>query len=315
VAGSPTDVPLADFGRLFGYNGVYDMFFKTELANLVDTSRSPWAWRRDASGAAVGGSVSMLRQFEAADRIRNECFSVLGSKARLPRCASFECACLTSRSRIAASAVGRVYTLDCPTGRHSTILIMAPSVGRSRHKTWPGPNPGRAIATFEERTGGRPNNRSRGPGGMVPTRLTRPRYKRETDAVYVVTIGEDTAHESRIRVESISIEIRYGNQAVQQFAAGRELRRQCWEVGFYGKLPSHGDFLRRRVSDAFVRGWDAWRRNASARAETRLGDRWLDVYLTSPAWRFALRRRTLGPAPVIGLMVPSVDRRSVATFT
>jgi len=24
------------------------------------------------------------------------------------------------------------------------------------------------------------------------------------------------------------------------------------EVGFYGKLPSHGDFLRRRVSDAFV---------------------------------------------------------------
>ena len=29
-------------------------------------------------------------------------------------------------------------------------------------------------------------------------------------------------------------------------------------IGFYGKLPSHGDFLRRRVSDAFVGVWDAW---------------------------------------------------------
>ena len=74
VPGSATDVPLADFGRLFGSGGVYDMFFKTELANLVDTSRPAWAWRNDASGVAVGGSVSMLRQFEAADRIREMFF-------------------------------------------------------------------------------------------------------------------------------------------------------------------------------------------------------------------------------------------------
>ena len=35
-------------------------------------------------------------------------------------------------------------------------------------------------------------------------------------------------------------------------------------VGFYGKLPSHGDFLRRRVSDAFVDAWDAWLLTANA---------------------------------------------------
>ncbi len=79
-------------------------------------------------------------------------------------------------------------------------------------------------------------------------------------------------------------------------------------VGFYGKLPSHGDFVRRRVSDAFVGAWDAWLQEGIAASRWALGERWLEVYLTSPAWRFACAAGTCGPAPVIGLMVPSVDR-------
>jgi type VI secretion system protein ImpM len=80
------------------------------------------------------------------------------------------------------------------------------------------------------------------------------------------------------------------------------------QVGFYGKLPSHGDFLRRRVSDAFVDAWDAWLRECLAASRTALGPRWLDLYLTSPAWRFACAAGACGPAPVIGLLVPSVDQ-------
>jgi type VI secretion system protein ImpM len=80
------------------------------------------------------------------------------------------------------------------------------------------------------------------------------------------------------------------------------------EVGLFGKLPSHGDFLRRRASDAFVDRWDAWLRESLAASREALGERWLDVYLTSPAWRFVCAAGTCGPAPVIGLMVPSVDR-------
>jgi len=49
------------------------------------------------------------------------------------------------------------------------------------------------------------------------------------------------------------------------------------EVGFYGKLPSHGDFLRRRVSDAFVGVWDGWLQECLTASRTSLGDRWLDV--------------------------------------
>ena len=80
------------------------------------------------------------------------------------------------------------------------------------------------------------------------------------------------------------------------------------EVGLFGKLPSHGDFLRRRASDAFVDAWDAWLRECLADSREALGERWLDVYLTSPAWRFVCAAGACGPAPVIGLMVPSVDR-------
>jgi len=80
------------------------------------------------------------------------------------------------------------------------------------------------------------------------------------------------------------------------------------EVGFYGKLPSHGDFLRRRVSDAFVDAWDTWLRECLAASRTTLGPGWLNIYLTSPAWRFVCGGGASGPAPVIGVVAPSVDQ-------
>jgi type VI secretion system protein ImpM len=80
------------------------------------------------------------------------------------------------------------------------------------------------------------------------------------------------------------------------------------EVGLFGKLPNRGDFLRRRASDAFVDAWDAWLRDGLTASREALGERWLDLYLTSPLWRFVLAAGTCGPSPVIGLMAPSVDR-------
>src|SRR5215470_6993527 len=77
-------------------------------------------------------------------------------------------------------------------------------------------------------------------------------------------------------------------------------------IGFYGKLPSHGDFLRRRVADAFVGVWDGWLQECLAASRAALGESWLDVYLTSPAWRFACAAGASGPAPVVGVMAPSV---------
>jgi type VI secretion system protein ImpM len=80
------------------------------------------------------------------------------------------------------------------------------------------------------------------------------------------------------------------------------------DVGFYGKLPTHGDFLRRRVADDFVNAWDPWLQHCIAGSRAVLGEPWLETYLTSPVWRFALAPHVCGAAPVAGLLVPSVDR-------
>ena len=79
------------------------------------------------------------------------------------------------------------------------------------------------------------------------------------------------------------------------------------EVGFYGKLPSHGDFVQRRVSEGFVDVWDRWLGECLPASRTIFGPRWLEIYLTSPVWRFVCAAGACGPAPVIGLMAPSVD--------
>jgi type VI secretion system protein ImpM len=79
--------------------------------------------------------------------------------------------------------------------------------------------------------------------------------------------------------------------------------------GFYGKLPSHGDFLQRGVSDDFVNHWDSWLQDGMARSRSELGEAaWLDVFLTSPLWRFALASGVVGVPVWAGILLPSVDR-------
>lgn len=78
--------------------------------------------------------------------------------------------------------------------------------------------------------------------------------------------------------------------------------------GFYGKVPTHGDFVRRRVPDEFLQPWDEWLQQRIAETRNNLSAGWLEVYLTSPIWRFALGPGVCGPTLALGLLMPSVDR-------
>lgn len=78
--------------------------------------------------------------------------------------------------------------------------------------------------------------------------------------------------------------------------------------GFFGKLPSRGDFVTRRLAADFLGPWDAWLQAALAQSRTELGGEWLDVYLTSPIWRFALSPGACGEQGYVGVMMPSVDK-------
>jgi type VI secretion system protein ImpM len=78
--------------------------------------------------------------------------------------------------------------------------------------------------------------------------------------------------------------------------------------GLYGKLPARGDFLSRRLEADFVSAWDEWLQRVVHESRERLGERWLECFLSMPVWRFALPPGMYSHPGWVGLIVPSVDR-------
>ena len=79
-------------------------------------------------------------------------------------------------------------------------------------------------------------------------------------------------------------------------------------VGFFGKIPSRGDFVRAGLSRPLVEAWDRWMQQVLHEAERRLGTVWEAAWQVAPVWRFELPAGHCGPRPVLGLWLPSVDR-------
>ena len=79
-------------------------------------------------------------------------------------------------------------------------------------------------------------------------------------------------------------------------------------AGWYGKIPSLGDFASRRLPAEFIGTWDRWLQHSMAASRATLGERWLDAYMTSPIWRFALMPQTVDAGAWAGLLMPSIDR-------
>ena len=80
------------------------------------------------------------------------------------------------------------------------------------------------------------------------------------------------------------------------------------QPGFFGKLPARGDFVGRRLDEAFRTGFDGWLQRSLATSKRQLGDSWLPAYLNTPIWRFVLGPGLCGTSPSAGVMIPSVDR-------
>ncbi|MCO6415521.1 type VI secretion system-associated protein TagF [Siccirubricoccus sp. KC 17139] len=78
--------------------------------------------------------------------------------------------------------------------------------------------------------------------------------------------------------------------------------------GFYGKLPARGDFVGQGLAGSFTRPWDKWWQQAIATSRDLLGPRWKPAWMEAPIWRFLLPAGACGPAAMLGLWMPSVDR-------
>lgn len=79
-------------------------------------------------------------------------------------------------------------------------------------------------------------------------------------------------------------------------------------AGYFGKIPTQGDFMSRRLPRQFIELWDGWLQQGLSKSQKQLKDQWLDKYLNCPVWWFGLSAGLCDDNDWLGVIIPSVDR-------
>lgn len=82
------------------------------------------------------------------------------------------------------------------------------------------------------------------------------------------------------------------------------------QIGYCGKVPFKGDFVQHNLSADFIKSWNEWLQAVVAVSKEQIPDQWLDCYLTSPVWHFALSAGVCCESAMLGTLIPSVDQVS-----
>jgi type VI secretion system protein ImpM len=76
--------------------------------------------------------------------------------------------------------------------------------------------------------------------------------------------------------------------------------------GLFGKLSAKRDFIALATPRSFLEAWEPWVQASLSASRHQLGDRWQQVFLTTPVWRFWLGAAICG-STVAGAIMPSLD--------
>jgi type VI secretion system protein ImpM len=79
-------------------------------------------------------------------------------------------------------------------------------------------------------------------------------------------------------------------------------------ISYYGKLPSHGDFLSQQVPRAFTSVWDGWLQDSMLTWRKQLSEDWVADYMTMKSYRFILSSGIAGDVIWCGILLPSRDK-------
>ena len=79
------------------------------------------------------------------------------------------------------------------------------------------------------------------------------------------------------------------------------------QLGYYGKTPHDGDFVRFNLPQSFIKVWDDWLQQIMINGESQ-SQSWPTQYAQAPAYRFVLSGGIAGNTPWIGILKTSQDK-------
>jgi type VI secretion system protein ImpL len=128
ASGGASDIPVQNFADLFGNGGRFDSFFKSALAQRVDTGGRTWHWK----AGAPPGPDSVLAGAQVADDIRQIFFRngaqvQVGFTLLAPQLDS-------AITRVVIEIDGQKYDYSANGASSATM-------------TWPGPQPGHVVVS------------------------------------------------------------------------------------------------------------------------------------------------------------------------
>jgi type VI secretion system protein ImpL len=133
---SNNDIPLQNFGELFGYGGRFDSFYNQTAGKLIDASGRYWHWK--TGPGAVSGSAGMLAQLQGADRIKQMFFR----SGNLPEVD------FTLLTPVLDAGIGKL-VIDVDGQKYE----YQPGGATNVSMKWPGPQPGRVSVSAYDTAG------------------------------------------------------------------------------------------------------------------------------------------------------------------
>ncbi|WP_089726258.1 type VI secretion system membrane subunit TssM [Candidatus Thiosymbion oneisti] len=194
------EIPLKDFGQLFGPNGDLDRFFKENFSGAVDTTGDPWRWVGDDQRRI---SADALAQFQLAAAIRAAFFPAGGSDLTV----EFKLEAVSMDDR------AKQFILDL----EGQVVTFRHEAGRSWRLKWPVPEgTGRVRLSFLDLIDEEYSVTEQGPWAWFRI-LDRSVLKRISDERYRVTFRIDNGLRVTFDLDALSVRNPFGVTELRNF--------------------------------------------------------------------------------------------------
>jgi type VI secretion system protein ImpL len=200
---SATDIPLQNFGELFGYGGRFDSFYKQTLDKLVDASGPTWKWK--TGPGAVSGSPGMLAQMQLADSIKQMYFRNNGATPEVD---------FTLVAPSLDPGIGKLaITID------GQKFEYQPGSTSSMGMKWPGPQPGHVSISAWDTSGNLLSTFDYQGDWAFFHAMQAANLQKQSDLRYLASFNFG-GHVAKVTVQADNLKNPFLNTTVQRFRCG-----------------------------------------------------------------------------------------------